>query len=72
MRVRGKIRNQLISILVDTSSTHNFVNQRMAKSTKLRLQTINSLTVKLLMVKSFRLKSGVRALSERYKAFYNL
>ena len=27
MRVQGKIKNQLISILVDTGSTHNFVDQ---------------------------------------------
>ena len=31
IRVQGKIKNQLVSILVDTGSTHNFANQRVTK-----------------------------------------
>ena len=31
MRVQGKIRNQLVSILIDIGSMHNFVDQRVTK-----------------------------------------
>ena len=37
MRVQGKIKNQLVSILVDTGSTHNFVNQRVIKKIGVQL-----------------------------------
>ena len=45
MRVQGKIKNQLISILVDTGSTHNFVDQQAIKRTGARLHDVPSFIV---------------------------
>ena len=45
MRVQGKIKNQLVNILVDTGSTHNFVDQQMVKQLGVKLKTIQSFMV---------------------------
>ena len=45
MRVQGKIKNQLISILIDTGSTHNFVDQEVVKKLRVRLKNIQSFMV---------------------------
>ena len=45
MRVEGKIRNQLVSILVDIGSTHNFVDQKVVKNIEVKLQSVTGLTV---------------------------
>ena len=45
MRLQGKIKNQLVIFLVDTWSTHNFMDYGMIKRVKGTLQPIVSLTV---------------------------
>ena len=45
MRVQGKIKNQLVSILVDTGSTDNFIDQQLVRKIGVKLQVINSFTV---------------------------
>ena len=45
MRVQGKIKNQLVSILEDSGSTHNFVDHMVIKNSWEKLQSTNSLTL---------------------------
>ena len=45
MRVKGKIKNQLINILIDTGSTHNFVDQLVVKKLGVRLKNTHSFMV---------------------------
>ena len=45
MRVQGKIKNQLVSILVDTGSTHNFVDQKIVKKAGVKLHSVNGMTI---------------------------
>ena len=45
MRVQGRIKNQLVSILINTGSTHNFMDVKVVKTVGERLQCVNSLTV---------------------------
>ncbi|OMO94039.1 hypothetical protein COLO4_16541 [Corchorus olitorius] len=43
MQVVGKIKNQLVTILIDTASTHNFINTSIAK--RLGCHTVSITTV---------------------------
>ena len=45
MRVQGKIKNQLVIFLLDTGSTHNFMDHNIIKRTGVSFHTISSLTV---------------------------
>ena len=45
MRLRGKIKNQTVVILVDSRSTHNFLDQNTAKKLNCSVQVIHGLTV---------------------------
>nr|XP_023885311.1 uncharacterized protein LOC111997457 [Quercus suber] len=47
MRVRGRIKGSGLVLLVDTSSTHNFVDALMVSSLKLRIDTSRILEVKV-------------------------
>ena len=45
MRMQGQIRNQLVNILIDSGSTHNFVDPKVIKNAGIKLQPVNSFTV---------------------------
>ena len=45
MRVQGLIKNQLINILIDTGSTHNFVDGKVLKVVGEKLHSVNNFTV---------------------------
>jgi hypothetical protein len=45
MRVRGKIGEQQVVILIDTGSTHSFVDQNLAKKMKISTEERSKLTV---------------------------
>ena len=45
MHVQGKIRNQLVSILVDTRSTHNFVDQNIVRKAGVKLNSVSGMIV---------------------------
>ena len=45
MRIQGKVKNHTMIILVDSGSTHNFVDQAMIRKLGTKLQPISNLTV---------------------------
>ena len=45
MRLQGKIKNQRIIVLVDSGSTHNFIDSTIAKRMSCKLQAIKGLHV---------------------------
>ena len=45
MRLQGKIKNLVVIILVDTSSTHNFLDQRVVKRLGIPTQSVDTLSV---------------------------
>ena len=45
MRMRGKIKNQSLIMLVDSGSTHNFRDQKAVKRLNCETQTVTSMAV---------------------------
>ena len=45
MRLHGKIKNQLVNFLVDTGSTHNFLDHSVVKRTECHSQDVGSLII---------------------------
>ena len=47
MRLRGKVKNLTVVILVDSGSTHNFVDQKLTKRVGFPTQTVTGLSVSI-------------------------
>ncbi|KAA8519441.1 hypothetical protein F0562_013684 [Nyssa sinensis] len=45
MRIKGKVKKNMVTILIDSGSTHNFLDPTMAKRTGASIQFTNPLTV---------------------------
>ena len=63
MRMQGKIKNQSIIVLVDTGSTHNFMDSTIAKRLGCRLHHIQGLHVTVANGDTVRVQEACQGLS---------
>ena len=45
IRIEGRIKNQSVLVLIDSGSSHNFINQKVAKRLACAIQTITGLQI---------------------------